>query len=213
MRKPFDTYMKIANVFKFDAQYKNIVGYNDICEALKNIEWVATEKIDGTNIRIYWDGYSIHFGGRTNKSEIPQHLMQYLIDTTADMEVLFEQNFGEKEVCLYCEGYGYKIQADGEKYVENGKDVGFILFDVNVNGVDLSREQVNKVAAELGLKSVPIVCRGKLDEIVDYVKANPKSTLGSHTHEMEGVVLQPSIMLYDSNHNMLKFKCKYANLK
>ena len=37
MRKPFDTYMKIANVFKFDAQYKNIVGYNDICEALKPV--------------------------------------------------------------------------------------------------------------------------------------------------------------------------------
>ena len=31
-------------------------------ELLKDIEWTWTEKIDGTNIRILWDGQTVRFG-------------------------------------------------------------------------------------------------------------------------------------------------------
>lgn len=57
---------------------------------LKNIQWVGTEKVDGTNIRVYWDGYRISIAGRTDKAEIPPHLYKYLSDLflTPEMESL-----------------------------------------------------------------------------------------------------------------------------
>ncbi len=43
-------------------------------EYLQDNEWEFTEKIDGTNIRIIFDGEKISFAGRTNKSRIPEEL-------------------------------------------------------------------------------------------------------------------------------------------
>lgn len=207
-------YMKINNIFKFDEKYREIVGMTDTYKVLKDIEWIGTEKVDGTNIRIYWDGHEIKIGGRTEKAQIPNHLMEYLSNTflTQEMEYVFEQMFGEKEVYLFGEGYGYKIQANGDKYFIDRKSVGFILFDVKINNFDLSRENVNNIAEKLGLDSVPIVFRGKLDEAIEFVKEHPMSNLGDWSHEMEGLVLQPSITLYDNQHKLIKCKCKYRDV-
>ena len=132
-------YQKINNIFKFDEKYRTIMGMTDTYQALRNIEWIGTEKVDGTNIRIYWDGHKIQIAGRTEKSQIPDHLMNYLSNLflTQEMEYVFEQMFGEKETYLFGEGYGYKIQANGDEYFEDRKSVGFILFDVNIGGFDL----------------------------------------------------------------------------
>lgn len=207
-------YMKINNIFNFDEKYRTITGINDTYKLLKNIEWIGTEKVDGTNIRIYWDGHRIQLAGRTDKAEIPTHLMNYLssVFLTQEMEYVFEQIFGEKETYLFGEGYGYKIQGDGEKYFVDRKSVGFILFDININGFDLSRDNVNSIAEKLGLDSVPIVFRGTLDEAIAFVKGHPKSNLGDWSHEMEGLVLQPSIVLYDAKHKLIKCKCKYRDV-
>lgn len=207
-------YQKINNIFKFDEKYRTIVGMADTYQALRNIEWIGTEKVDGTNIRIYWDGHEIQIAGRTEKSQIPNHLMNYLSNLflTQEMEYVFEQMFGEKETYLFGEGYGFKIQTNGDKYFEDRKNVGFILFDVNINGFDLSRDNVNDIAEKLGLKSVPVVFKGNLNEAIEFVKKHPMSTLGDNSHEMEGLVLQPIIQLYDSKHNLIKCKCKYVDV-
>ena len=207
-------YMKINNIFKFDEKYRTIVGMTDTYKTLKNIEWVGTEKIDGTNIRIYWDGHNIQIAGRTEKSQIPNHLMEYLssVFLTQEMEYVFEQMFGEKETYLFGEGYGFKIQTNGGLYFEERKNVGFILFDVNINGYDLSRDNVNNIAEKLGLKCVPVIFKGTLDEAINFVKNNPMSTLGNNEHEMEGLVLQPNILLYDKDKKLIKCKCKYRDV-
>ena len=207
-------YQKINNIFKFDEKYRTIMGMTDTYQALRNIEWIGTEKVDGTNIRIYWDGHKIQIAGRTEKSQIPEHLMNYLSNLflTQEMEYVFEQMFGEKETYLFGEGYGYKIQANGDEYFEDRKSVGFILFDVNIGGFDLSRDNVNDIAEKLGLKSVPVVFRGTLDDAIKFVKKHNVSTLGNGSHEMEGLVLQPIIQLYDSKHKLIKCKCKYGDI-
>lgn len=207
-------YMKINNIFKFDEKYRTIVGMTDTYQVLKDIEWIGTEKVDGTNIRIYWDGHEIQVAGRTDKAQIPNHLMEYLSNTflTKEMEYVFEQMFGEKETYLFGEGYGYKIQANGDKYFIDRKQVGFILFDVNINGFDLSRDNVNNIAEKLGLDVVPIVFRGTLNKAIEFVKSHPMSYLGDWSHEMEGLVLQPSIQLYDYQHKLIKCKCKYRDV-
>lgn len=204
-------YQKIENIFKFDEKYRKIVGLNETYQALKNIEWIGTEKVDGTNVRIYWDGHEIQIAGRTDKSQIPNHLMEYLTNTflTKEMEYVFEQMFGEKETYLFGEGYGIKIQANGEKY---SKEPKFILFDVNIGGFYLTKDNVKDIADKLGLECVPIVFKGDLDEAVDFVSRHQPSTLGDRSHEMEGLVLEPVIMLYNKNFKRVKCKCKYCDL-
>ena len=112
-------YHKIETVFERDLEgsKKLIEGrYRDkTVEYLANCKWRFTEKIDGTNIRVYWDGHCVNFGGRTEKAQIPMHLLEYLNATFGgnENEEIFEQMFGDKEVILFGEGYGPKIQKGG----------------------------------------------------------------------------------------------------
>lgn len=41
-------------------------------------EWDVYEKVDGTNIRVMFDGEKVKFGGRTNAAQIPCHLLEVL---------------------------------------------------------------------------------------------------------------------------------------
>lgn len=98
-------YEKIKTVFARDEKTKKLneqVYRDKTIEALKDIDWEFTEKIDGTNIRIYWDGHKVSYYGRTDKAQIPSQLMNRLIELFGGNvnEEMFEQKFGEKEVML-----------------------------------------------------------------------------------------------------------------
>ena len=47
---------------------------------LRRLDWLWTEKIDGTNIRVMWDGHKVRFGGRTDDAQMPTFLMSTLVD-------------------------------------------------------------------------------------------------------------------------------------
>src|SRR5688572_17144881 len=96
-------------------------------DVLRNQDWEWTEKIDGTNVRVIWDGHKVSFGGRTDAAQMPVFLLQKLQDLFP--EELMEQAFQNTEVVLYGEGYGAKIQKGGGNYRQ---DQSFILFDVKV---------------------------------------------------------------------------------
>ena len=204
-------YNKIETVYErdTDGSKKLTEGKfrNETVEFLANNEWLFTEKIDGTNIRIYWDGHKVTFGGRTDKASIPSHLMNKLIEIflNEETEQMFEQKFGEKEVILFGEGYGAKIQAVGSDY---RSDVGFILFDVLIGECYLNRESVEDIATAFGIEIVPIVLRGTIQEAVEFVKSKPDSTIGKA--KMEGVVGRPKIELQDRcGHRLIvKIKCR-----
>lgn len=204
------TYNKIDTLYNrdVDGTKKLICGSfrSPAVEYLKNNLWQFTEKIDGTNIRICWDGHKVTYGGRTDNASIPAHLMNYLIDTfnTPEVEQLFEQSFGEKEVVLFGEGYGPQIQKGGSYRA----DVSFILFDVMICGNYQSRSTIESVAKQFGVDVVPIVLTGTIQDAIDYVKQNPKSTMG--TAMMEGVVGRPLVEMQDrcGNRVIVKIKCK-----
>lgn len=180
---------------------------------LSDLNWEWTEKIDGTNVRVIWDGYKVEFRGRTDKAELPKHLLDRLTEIFGgdEAEELFEQTFGEKTAVLYGEGYGKKIQKDGEKYIADGCD--FILFDVSVGDVWLNRDDVDDVAETFGIESVPVVGRGSLPDAIDYVKTHPQSTIGTQEHEMEGLVCRPMMELKDKRGNRVIVKIKYKDFK
>ena len=75
-------YVKIPNIYKREEYGNNKLIEGEYAtpelEYLANIPWVWTEKVDGTNIRVQWDGHSVTFGGRTDKAQIPAHLVNKL---------------------------------------------------------------------------------------------------------------------------------------
>lgn len=173
-------------------------------EFCEDLTWQFTEKIDGTNIRVMWDGHKVTYGGRTDRASIPAHLMNKLLELfgSEETEQLFEQIFGEKEVIFFGEGYGVKIQNGGLYR----PDVSFILFDVMINGNYQPREMVEQAAKQFGLEIVPIVLEGTMMDGVDYVKSKPMSTIG--TAPMEGLVGRPKVELQDRCGNRLIVKLK-----
>lgn len=203
------TYNKIKTIYNRDIEGSKelILGdfRNETVEFCKDLTWQFTEKIDGTNIRIMWDGHKITYGGRTERASIPAHLMNKLIELfgNEETEQLFEQIFGGKEVILFGEGYGAKIQGIGGLY---RPDVSFILFDVMINGNYQSREMVETTAKQFNLEIVPIIFEGKLEEGVEYVKTKPMSTIGKAP--MEGLVARPKFELQDRCGNRLIVKIK-----
>ena len=206
-------YIKIETLFnrREDGSKKLIEGdfRNETVEFLKDLPWQFSEKIDGTNIQIRWDGHKVWYGGRTERASIPSHLMNKLIELfgSNDTEQLFEQKFGETEVILYGEGYGAKIQR-GESY---RKDVSFILFDVLIGNIWLKRESVEDIARAFGIDIVPIVLIGTLQDAVDFVKTHPKSTIG--TANMEGVVGRPMVELKDRTGKRVIVKVKVKDFE
>jgi hypothetical protein len=201
-------YHKIEGLFKRDEQTKKLIEgqyRNETVEFLKDMEWEFTEKIDGTNIRIIWDGHKVEFRGRTDKAQIPSALLNRLIELFGGEinEQIFEQNFGEKEVMLIGEGYGAKIQGVGGLY---RPDQDFILFDVMIGENYQPRETVNAVAKMFNLDVVPIVLKGTIQEGIDFVKRNPKSTIG--TALMEGIVGRTKAELKDRCGNRVIVKIK-----
>ena len=76
-------YEKIETLYVRDDNTKKLLEgsfRNETVELLKNIQWEFTEKIDGTNIRIYWDGHKVQYFGRTDKAQIPSMLMNRLVE-------------------------------------------------------------------------------------------------------------------------------------
>lgn len=174
--------------------------------------WVWTEKVDGTNIRVYWDGYNVTFGGRTDKANIPTSLINKLNELFGGSihEEIFEQYFGEKEVILFGEGYGSGIQSGG-KYLSNGVD--FILFDVMIGDNYQPRDVVEDIANTFGIKVVPIVGTGNLDAAVNFVMTHPDSRIAEKSREMEGIVCRPEVEMRDRCGNRIIVKIKWEDFK
>ena len=190
-------YHKIETLFEraMDGSKKLIPGKwrNETVEFLRNNMWHFTEKIDGTNIRVHWDGHKVTFGGRTERAQIPAKLFTFLHEKFGgdEVEQLFEQKFGENVVTLYGEGYGAGIQKGGLYR----PDVSFILFDVQVGDVWLTRDSVDDIAAAFGIDVVPSLGFGDLDTAINYVRTKPQSRIG--TAPMEGIVARPMVGVLD----------------
>jgi hypothetical protein len=196
-------YHKINSIYKRDpaTNYRTFLDgdWSDpVFDLLADLQWTFTEKVDGTNIRIGWDGQLIRLGGRTGNAQIPAPLVNY-IKGHFTYDRLSEGLKGP--VTLVGEGYGGKIQK-GSGYQEEQR---FILFDVFVEptedhplGIWLEREIVEEIAAALDIPVVPVLFKAPLLDGVDYVKGRPESLIAEDPSlVMEGVVTRPSTELRD----------------
>ena len=203
-------YPKIETVFERSTDgNKKLIPWqfrNPAIQFLRNNIWECTEKVDGTNIRVYWDGHTVGFYGRTDRADIPKNLLAFLQTKFCNNETeeMFEQMFGDKEVILFGEGYGPKIQKGGGLYRD---DVSFILFDIYINGFWLKRMDMKEVAQSLGIDVVPLISLTTLDEAVKLVTSKPQSTINPN-HELEGLVCRPAYPLNDRNGDRIIVKIK-----
>ena len=201
-------YHKIQTVFKRDPETRHktlLFGEFSMpeFEYLQHNLWVFTEKVDGTNIRVMFDGENITFGGKTDKAQIPAFLVNRLNDLFLPQLEAFKENFPDG-VCLYGEGYGAKIQKGGGNYKPDGQD--FVLFDVKVGEWWLKREDVESIANTFSIDIVPIIGKESLWDMIYIVKNGFKSTWGDF--EAEGIVARPMLELKARNGERIITKLK-----
>lgn len=175
-------------------------------EYLKDNIWEWTEKVDGTNVRVHWDGeikLQVLFGGKTDKAQMPPHLLNRL-------EEMFppEKFYGRQTMTLYGEGFGDKIQSGG-KYLGKG-NVSFVLFDVRIGRWWLKRDALLSISSELEVGIVPLVGYGTLVEAVDFIK---RQQLQSHWGDFlaEGIVLKPKVPFLQRNGSRVITKLKHKD--
>jgi hypothetical protein len=205
-------YHKIQTIFKRNEKTKKII-INDWTlsefEYLKDNIWQFSEKIDGTNIRIDWDCLTskITLGGRTENAQISANLISRL-NEIFNIELL-KSIFPAISVLFFGEGYGAKIQKGGGNYKSDGVD--FILFDVLIKGMWLERNNVNDIADKLGIKSVPIIGDGTLQNAIDIVSSGFNSSFGNFL--AEGFVMRPKTELFTRNGKRIIAKIKTVDFK
>jgi len=206
-------YHKIMSIYKRNKDTgKFIIGEyaTPEIEFLWNNQWEFTEKVDGTNIRIKWDGKQVEIAGRGDNAQLPVPLINKLDELfkTLDAMTRLKEVFGDEEdleVILYGEGFGGKIQSGGA-YGEQD----FVLFDVVINGMYLQRHNVNDIAKKLQIQSVPILGQGTMDDAIKRCKVGFDSYWGDFT--AEGIVARPlGTELFSRRGDRIITKIKYRD--
>lgn len=181
-------YPKIQTMFKRDTEKgpnknKVIIGEWTLpeFEILQHVEWEASEKIDGTNIRVEWNGEKVRFGGRDENAQIPASLVNHLVDrftasTFADLTPML----------IFGEGYGRKIQKVGSLYFPYNVD--FRCFDIFCGDLWLESSNIGDITSKIGTARVPYAGYMTLHEACAHVSKKPSSSIGEAP--MEGLVLR-----------------------
>ena len=169
--------------------------------------WEWTEKVNGTNVRVIWDGYKVRFGGRTDNASMPLKLVDML--TEQFPEELLEQKFGSSEVTLFGEGYGPGVASGSGIY--NPSEVKFVLFDVWIGGWWLLRDAVMDVANSLATEIVPLVGMLDVDQAIRLVSEGHTSEWGNFV--AEGLVGKAPLGLLSRGKDRLMMKVKTKDFR
>ncbi len=204
-------YHKIQTVFKRDSLNNNktvLLGQYSLpeFEYLKNNLWIFTEKVDGTNIRVIYNGKSISFKGKTDNAQIPAILVNKLNEKFLPQLQLFRETFGVTPACFYGEGYGAKIQKGGGNYKQ---EQDYVLFDVLINDYWLLRDNIKELAEKFSIDTVPIIGQGNLFEMADMAMRGFDSVWGNF--RAEGIVARPAIELKTRNGHRIITKIKHKD--
>ena len=207
-------YHKIQSVFKRDPATKHKTFLDEYSvpefEYLKNNNWIWTEKVNGTNIRLIYNEGKTSIGGKSEETQTPAFLyekLQSIIPSAESFENVFESI--ECPVCLYGEGYGAKIQKGGGNYIRGG--ISFALFDIKIGNVWLKRKSVEDIASKFKLLTVPTIGSGTLEEAIKKTKEGFNSNWGEFL--AEGMVLRPEVELIDRMGRRIITKLKHKDFK
>jgi len=190
-------------------------------------EWLVTEKVDGTNVRVVLDNEGgadswkgrVRYYGRTADAQMPTFLLSYLSDTFTYERLRAAFTWWGVEstpvVTLYGEGYGPKIQGAGGNYRPKDAGVSFRLFDVRVGAKWLDWHNVVDVADRVGIQTVPSLGFYTPKQAVSLAEGGFPSSVahnenGGAMFPAEGIVARtdPSLYMWDGRRLMWKLKAK-----
>lgn len=89
----------------------------------------------------------------------------------------------------------------------------FILFDVKVEDYWLQRKDVELIAERFGIKVVPIVGEGTLEEAIELTRIGMPSHISEVPQLMEGIVATPKVELLQRNGARIITKIKHKDFK
>ena len=181
-------------------------------EYLKDNLWEATEKIDGTNIRVMFDGEKVWFNGKTDNANTHKDLLKYLANTFTLEKMQAQFGVEPTEVCLYGEGFGAGIQSGG--YYR--QDKGFILFDTLIGGVWLERPSIEDIAKAMECPIVPIITIRPLEQLIEIVADGFLSMVAEDRgHQAEGLIMKPLTQMFNRRGERIitKIKAKDFNAR
>lgn len=171
--------------------YLHIVNLYAEQEILQEREVYALEKIHGTSAHVAWRDGQLHFspGGESAAR------FEALFDTVKriTLEVGFAA-LGASKVTLFGEAYGGKQQGMSRRY---GKDLRFVVFDVQIDGVWQTVPEAEALVKGLGLEFVHYVRCGTALPLLNAERDAPSEQARRNGVEgdqpREGVVLRPLV--------------------
>lgn len=215
--KRTDNKSKTVNVGVWFDEYAEFFGENET-------PFYATEKVDGTNLNIIYDGNHVHYTGHTDKTVWNPEVEEWIKNNfNANFEQICEQLFGENEIRLCGELIGPKIQSNFYKL----EDYKFILFDIHNDTTNTwwRREKVEEIAKELNLDIVPLVMN-KFS--FANLSTESKNSLMGWTYilqnnvkleskinkdvEIEGFVVRPLMEILKANGERVIYKIKIKDI-
>lgn len=212
-------YPKIETLYERDPETFRVTDENgDLLpvrcpEFLLINRWMVTEKIDGTNVRVFVDWQDdepvVRFGGRTDDAQMPTFLLDKLqqIFTTETATKALKKAKGAP-VVIFGEGYGEKIQSGG--WYGQGQSIR--LFDVKVGDWWLRWHDIEQVALGFGIETVPVIdVATDLDDAVTMVhfqSTTAREDGGDATRVHEGIVARTEPMLFMRNGDRVMWKLK-----
>lgn len=212
-------YEKINTLFRRDVnglinpfEYSNSEFYY-----LAELDWEATEKIDGTNTRIELSResldqkFKIDFCGRTKNAVMQNNVLEMMVSRfkVVDYESIFPKAYS---VTIFGEAYGQKVQAVGHRYIKEGNN--FIIFDIKINNIWLERRNVKAIADQLKADVVPLVGYMNLYDAIALVAEGFKSSVSEDkTLNAEGLVLKTPFGLLDRTGHRIITKLKTTDFR
>jgi Rnl2 family RNA ligase len=199
------------NVFR---KYPEIVRLDKRPEILSVKHVVATEKIHGTNFRLFFPAGmtsvdDVLFGGRNEEFDVGTdgfyggRPVRWFRDRKDLLQRLFDvfTSYGFSDVTVFGEAFGAGIQK-GVRYVA-GDEVLFRAFDVMVGDNFVTYDLFVQICEAAGLPRVPEVWRGEpslaaFDALLEQDSVEAKNNGVTATGNIsEGVVIRASPLLRD----------------
>lgn len=129
-------YPKIETLLNRDPKtFKVIEGQWRLPEFayLADAEWLFTEKIDGTNVRIQWEEGVLRFGGRTDNAQMPTVLLAELQDFSILNFCRIHSGLLPTSVCLV-KGTGQKFKRAVVTTRQTGWTLPCLIFGLTGGG-------------------------------------------------------------------------------
>lgn len=188
-----EKYLKTNTLFEREDGKKGIIiPEKYACEEFGTVNrWLITEKLHGENTRIIYEPETkrLYVNGKTDDAKPHEKILGFAKNeiTVEKLEKKFPFNPKKPthKVVLYGEAIGKGILDYGKYYGEHR----IVIFSIKIDGWWMNQDVVTSIANELGLDAVPVIGIMTTEEMIEYVKSEPKSIYQSDVDfVMEGVV-------------------------